>query len=110
LKVTPGASTTVTFTVTNTGKRDGAEIAEVYAMLPAAANEPPKRLVGFAKVALAAGESRDISVSVEPKYLSIFDEAKNGWQLVPGEYTFAVGGSSDDLGLTQKVTMSGGPQ
>ena len=107
LQVTPGAKTSVHFTVENKGKRDGVEIAEVYAMLPAAANEPPKRLVGFTRVKLAAGESRDVSVDVEPKYLSIFDEAKNGWQLVPGEYTFAVGGSSDDLGLTQKVTLSG---
>jgi beta-glucosidase len=107
LKVTPGASTTITFTVTNTGKRDGSEIAEVYAMLPAAANEPPKRLVGFAKVKLAAGESRDVMIAVEPKYLSIFDEARNGWKLVPGEYTFAVGGSSEDLGLKQSVTLSG---
>ncbi len=110
LKVTPGAMTTISFTVANTGKRDGAEIAEVYAMLPGAADEPPKRLVGFTRVKLAAGESREVSVEVEPKYLSIFDEAKNGWRLVPGEYTFAVGGSSDDLGLTQKITLGGGSE
>ncbi len=110
LKVTPGAKTTVSFTVANNGKRDGAEIAEVYAMLPAAADEPPKRLVGFMKVKLAAGESRDVSIEVEPKYLSVFDEAKNAWRLAPGEYTFAVGGSSDDLGMTQKITLGGGSE
>jgi hypothetical protein len=37
----------------------------------------------------------------------VFDEAKNGWRLLPGEYTFAVGGSSDDLGLTGKVSLGG---
>jgi beta-glucosidase len=105
LKVTRGKETTVSFTVENTGKREGAEVAEVYAMLPAEANEPPKRLVGFTRVKLGAGESREVSVEVEPKYLSIYDEAKNAWQLVPGEYTFAVGGASDDLGLTQKITL-----
>ena len=110
LKVTAGASTTVRFTVTNTGKRAGTEIAEVYSMLPAAATEPPKRLVGFTRVALNPGEHREVSVAVEPKYLSIFDEAKNGWRLVPGEYTFAVGGSSAQLGLTQKVSLGGAAQ
>ena len=45
LKVTPGAETTVAFTVKNTGSRAGTEIAEVYAGLPASAGEPPKRLV-----------------------------------------------------------------
>ena len=107
LKVTPGANTTVTFTVANTGKRAGTEIAEVYSMLPAAASEPPKRLIGFTRVQLAPGERRQVSVTIEPKYLSIFDEAKNGWRLVPGDYTFAVGGSSADLGLTQQVTLGG---
>ena len=108
LKVKTGANTTVTFTVTNTGKRAGTEIAQVYSMLPAAANEPPKRLVGFTRVKLDPGEHREVSIAIEPKYLSIFDEAKNGWRLVPGEYTFAVSGSSADLGLAQKITLGSG--
>jgi beta-glucosidase len=105
LKVTPGATTAVSFTVTNTGRRDGAEIAEVYAALPASAGEPPKRLVGWSKVWLKAGDSKDVTVSIEPKYLSIYDEAANGWKLVPGEYTLLVGGSSQDLPLTAKVEL-----
>jgi beta-glucosidase len=104
LKVAPGKETTVSFTVKNTGNRDGAEIAEVFAALPASAGEPPKRLVGWSKVWLKAGESKDVSVSVEAKYLSIYDEA-TGWKLVPGSYGFMVGGSSQDLPLTQKVEL-----
>ena len=58
LTVTPGDTVKVTFTVANTGARAGAEIAEVYAALPASAQEPPKRLVGFTKVKLdAQGEA-----------------------------------------------------
>ena len=53
--------------VKNTGKRDGAEIAEVYASLPALASEPPKRLVGFSKVPLKAGESKEVSIEINPK-------------------------------------------
>jgi len=105
LKVTPGKETAVSFTVKNTGKRDGAEIAEVYAALPASADEPPKRLVGWNKVWLKAGESKEVSVNVDTKYLSIYDEAADGWKLVPGGYTLMVGGSSQELPLSAKIDL-----
>jgi beta-glucosidase len=105
LKVTPGNNPRVTFTVTNTGNRAGAEVAEVYASLPASAAEPPKRLVGWSKVKLNAGESKDIAVEVDPKYLSIFNVEQNGWQLLPGEYSFMVGGSSQSLPLKQSISL-----
>ena len=106
LHVTPGKAPRVTFTVTNTGNRAGAEVAEVYASLPAAAAEPPKRLVGWSKVRLNAGESKDVMVDVDPKYLSIFNVEQHGWQLIPGEYGFMVGGSSQSLPLKETVTLN----
>ncbi|MDE3188864.1 MAG: glycoside hydrolase family 3 C-terminal domain-containing protein [Acidobacteriota bacterium] len=105
LQVTPGKTVKVTFTIANTGARAGAEIAEVYASLPAAAQEPPKRLVGFSKVKLDAREKKTVTVEIDPKYLSIFDEAKDGWMLVPGDYTIMVGGSSQDLPLKATVSL-----
>jgi beta-glucosidase len=90
----------VSFTVRNTGKRAGAEIAQVYAGLPAAANEPPRRLVAWEKIPLAPGESKTVTLSLDPKFLSIFNEQKDAWELVPGEYKFYVGGSSRTLPLT----------
>jgi beta-glucosidase len=99
-----GKETTVRFTVKNTGSRDGAEIAQVYAALPASAAEPPKRLVGWSKVWLKASESKDVNVSVDPKFLSIYDQA-SGWKLVPGTYEVMVGGSSLELPLKEKVEM-----
>ncbi len=105
LKVEPGKSSTVSFTVKNTGDRAGDEIAEVYAALPASAGEPPKRLVGWKKVHLNAGESADVSVRVDPMYLSIYDETQGGWKLVPGDYAFMVGGSSQNLPLSAKISM-----
>ncbi len=105
LKVTPGKSPRVTFTVTNTGNRAGAEIAEVYASLPAAAAEPPKRLVGWSKVKLNGGESKEVTVEVDAKYLSIFNVEQNGWQLLPGDYGFMVGGSSQSLPLKETVNL-----
>lgn len=103
LKVTPGSETTVSFNVKNTGSRAGAEIAEVYAALPAAAGEPPKRLVGWSKVNLNAGESKQVSVNVAPLYLSVYDDASDSWKLVSGNYTFMVGGSSRNLPMVTKV-------
>ena len=103
--MTAGKETAVSFTVKNTGKRDGAEIAEVYAALPASAGEPPKRLVGWSKVWLKAGESKEVSVSIDGKYLSIYDEAGGGWRLVPGTYTFMAGGSSQELPLSVKADL-----
>jgi beta-glucosidase len=105
LKVTPGSETSVTFSVKNTGGRAGKEIAQVYASLPASAAEPPKRLVGWNRVHLEPGETKEVSVTIEPKYLSIFDEATNGWKLLPGSYSFMVGGSSQTLPLTEKVSL-----
>ncbi|HKW65410.1 MAG TPA: glycoside hydrolase family 3 C-terminal domain-containing protein [Candidatus Acidoferrum sp.] len=105
LKVSAGSETTVSFTVKNTGGRAGAEIAEVYAALPASAGEPPKRLVGWDKVNLNAGESKEVSVPVKPLYLSVYDEGSDSWKLVPGSYTFMVGGSSQNLPLTEKVNL-----
>jgi len=105
LKVTPGKNPRVTFTVTNTGNRAGAEVAEVYASLPAAAAEPPKRLVGWSKVKLNGGESKEVTVEVDPKYLSIFNVERNRWQLIPGDYGFMVGGSSQSLALKESVSL-----
>jgi beta-glucosidase len=105
LHVTPGDTVKVTFTLANIGARAGSEIAEVYAALPAAAQEPPKRLVGFAKVKLNAGEKKEVTVEIDPKYLSIFDVAKNDWSLLPGNYTIMVGGSSDKLPLKATITL-----
>jgi beta-glucosidase len=105
LKVTAGQETTVTFNVKNTGKRAGVEIAQLYVGLPAEANEPPKRLVGWSRVALNPGESRAVSISVPAKYLSVYDDGSNDWKLLPGNYTFMAGGSSKDLPLKQSANL-----
>ncbi|HEX3819550.1 MAG TPA: glycoside hydrolase family 3 C-terminal domain-containing protein [Candidatus Sulfotelmatobacter sp.] len=106
LHVTPGKNPHITFSVKNTGKRAGAEIAEVYASLPAEASEPPKRFVGWSKVQLNPGETKEVSIDVDPKYLSIFDVKQNAWQLLPGEYGFMVGGSSQSLPLKTTVSLN----
>ncbi len=105
LSVTPGDTTSVSFTVKNTGKRAGTEIAQVYASFPDAAGEPPKRLIGWARVELAPGESKQVSVPVSQDRLTVYDEASDSWKLVPGKYAIRVGGSSQDLPLQKTVSF-----
>ena len=99
----------VSFTVTNTGQRAGAEIAEVYAGLPASTKEPPKRLVGWAKLQLAAEEKREVEVAIDPLFLSIYNVDKNAMEIAPGQYELMVGGSSQDLPLKQTVAADSLP-
>lgn len=94
----------VNFTVTNTGKRKGAEIAEVYATIPDAAGEPWKRLVGWQKVELDPGESKKLTVATEPLTMSIWDEGTKKFVMTPGQYKVFVGRSSVDDALTGGFT------
>jgi beta-glucosidase len=105
LKVKGTDSLDISFTVKNTGKRAGTEIAQVYASLPDAAGEPPKRLIGWARVELAPGESKEVSIPVGRDRLTIFDEDSNGWKLIPGNYTVLAGSSSQELPLHSLVAL-----
>ncbi|HEV2348692.1 MAG TPA: glycoside hydrolase family 3 C-terminal domain-containing protein [Terriglobia bacterium] len=107
LEASAGEGMRVNFTVKNTGERAGAEIAQVYAGLPSGTHEPPRRLVGWQRVELAAGESKTVTVSVEPLFLSVFNVEKDGWELVPGDYQVWVGGSSRNTPLHATVKLGG---
>jgi beta-glucosidase len=104
LKTTSDNGLTVTFKVKNTGSRAGEETSQVYLTLPASANEPPKRLVGWSKIALGPGDQKDVKVKVDPQMLSIFNPDKNSWEVVPGAYKVWVGRSSRDLPLSASIT------
>jgi beta-glucosidase len=61
--------------------------------------------VGWSKVRLQGGESKEVTVNIDSAYLSIFDEASESWKMLPGSYSFMVGGSSQDLPLVQKIML-----
>jgi beta-glucosidase len=105
LKTSGGKEVAVTFTVKNTGTRAGDEIAEIYAALPASTGEPPKRLVGWSKVHLNGGESTEVSVKIDPRFLSVYNESSDSWVLTPGSYTILAGGSSQELPLESKIDL-----
>ncbi|MPV37271.1 beta-glucosidase family protein [Georgenia subflava] len=103
------APLSVEVTVTNTGDRAGAEVVQVYLELPTSAGEPPRRLVGFAKVRLEPGAAERASVRIDPAAtnhpLSVWDDGAHDFVVVPGEYTVHVGTSSADTPLTAAVTV-----
>ncbi|SDB87631.1 beta-glucosidase [Sanguibacter gelidistatuariae] len=113
LAVTPSTDGTapidVTFSVQNTGQVSGAEVGQVYLGLPAEANQPPKRLVGFDKVSLNPGEKKTITVTVDPTAsnhpLSVWDTAADDWTTLDGEYTVYVGNSSDNITMQKTLTV-----
>ena len=102
---TDNAQRTVSFAVKNTGKCAGTEIAQVYATLPEAAGEPFKRLVGWQRIELAPGESKTVTVAVDPWVMSIFDEQNNVWSLLPGAYKIFAGPSSNEIPLNATLQI-----
>jgi beta-glucosidase len=96
---------TARFTVKNTGKRAGTEIAEVYARLPKGADESYKRLAGWKRVSLSPGESQSVTIAIDPRVLQTFDEANDRWILAPGEYQVLVGSSSDNTPLAGSLVV-----
>jgi beta-glucosidase len=97
---TDDAGRTATFSVKNTGERSGTEIAQVYATLPEIAGEPFKRLVGWQRIELGPGESKTVTIEVDPRVISVFDEQKNAWSLLPGAYQILAGPSSGETPVT----------
>ncbi len=98
-----GDKVTATVTVTNTGKRAGADVAQVYVQVP---GTKAKRLAGFAKVFLKPGEKREVSIPLERKLLADFDTAKHGWVVRGGEYVVVEGSSSEKVGAPVSVKLS----
>lgn len=85
----------VTFTVTNTGKRHGATVAQVYvADKHARVPRPPKELKGFAKVMLQAGESRTVTVPLDARAFMYYDVKAKKWRADAGTFDILVGSSS----------------
>jgi beta-glucosidase len=98
-------SKTATFTIANAGARLGTEIAQVYAALPAKSAEHFRRLVGWQRVTLNAGEHKTVSVSMEPLTLAVFDDKKDTWTWIPGRYRVSVGASSRNLPLHAEANL-----
>ena len=104
-KVSGDQPVTVTFDVTNTGKHEGAEVAEVYVGEEhSSVPRPVKELKGFSKVFLKPGESKRVTVKLDRRSFSYFDEKKHDWTADAAEFNILVGRSSAQIELTGKLT------
>jgi beta-glucosidase len=112
LSVTPRAGNlnepiTVSFEIKNMGQREGAEVAELYVGdSHASVPRPVKELKGFAKLNLKPGESRRVTLTLDRRAFSFYDVKKKDWSAEAGEFTILVGGSSDDIRLQDKFTLT----
>jgi beta-glucosidase len=98
----------VSFDVTNTSTRAGADVAQVYvAEARPSVPRPPKELKGFARVELAAGETKHVSVALNPRAFAFYDVAAKHWHADAGKYSVEVGRSSEDLPLNADITLPG---
>lgn len=104
LAVSTGARPQATLTVTNTGKRAGATVAQVY--LTAQAGKPVKRLAAFERVELAPGESRKVTMPIDPRLLANW--TGKGWTIPAGKYAFTAAESAAD-GTGPSVEVSFAP-
>ena len=97
----------VSFTVTNTGKRAGAEIAELYVgEKNSTVPRPIKELKGFKKVFLQPGDSRRVTLELDQRSFAFFDTTKHLWVAEPGIYSILVGASSQDIQLSGQFALT----
>lgn len=107
LKLTAtGKNVTASFTIKNTGKVAGAEIAQLYvhqqkSLLP----RPEKELKGFDKIPLAAGEQKTVTITLNEDAFSYFNDAKNEWVMDGGAYDILVGTASDQIKLKGSINL-----
>jgi len=98
----------VTFTITNTGSVDGAEIAQLYVgKKDGKVFRPAKELKGFKKVFIKAGESAQVTIPFDDKTFRYFNVKTEKWEVEGGEYQLYIGASSVDIRLTASVTKAG---
>jgi beta-glucosidase len=94
------------FFVKNTGSRDGAEVAQLYVRDAISSLERPiQELKGFQRVALKAGEEKEVRLALDESSLAFYDPAKKAWVVEPGELEVRVGASSRDIRLKATVTV-----
>ena len=92
--------------IANTGRRDGAEIVQLYVHPEkSSVARPDKELKGFAKVFLKSGQKKTVAISLRADAFAFYDMTKGGWLSEAGDYSILVGASSRDIRLRDKWTL-----
>jgi beta-glucosidase len=102
-----GSTVAVSFDVTNTGSMAGAEVAQLYVSDPSAkTNRPERELKGFEKVRLAPGETKHVTLNLDARAFSYWDEAAHKWTIDPGKFVLRVGDSCESTPLSAELTLN----
>ncbi|MGA2853689.1 MAG: glycoside hydrolase family 3 C-terminal domain-containing protein [Verrucomicrobiota bacterium] len=106
-KIPADGTAKVTFTVKNSGKRDGDEVAQVYFRhVHSVVLQPKLALCGFARVHLKRGESSKVMIEVPAQNLRYWDTQKKQYVVEPGDYEILIGAASDDIRLKLPMTIA----
>jgi beta-glucosidase len=110
--LTSRGSVKVSVDVTDTGRRSGSDVVQLYVGDPASTGEPASQLKGFRKVALRPGQTRRVTLTVPATAFQTWDTTTQAWKVADGTYGLMVGDASDHLPLkgSVRVTRSYGPQ
>jgi beta-glucosidase len=103
LSISGGADPGASFTLRNSGARDGTDVGQVY--LVETPRGKTRRLVAFARIDLKPGEARTVEVPIDARLLA--DWTAKGWTIAPGTYRFALGASAEDLIEETSITLAG---
>ncbi len=107
-KIKDGESVTVSLEIKNTGKREGAEVVQIYVADPVSSvPRPPKELKAFAKVHLWPGEKKLVTLTLGPDAFQFFHPELKAWTAEPGEFLLMAGPSSRDIRATEKIRLIG---
>jgi beta-glucosidase len=104
--LTAGGAATVSATVTNTGSRAGADVAQLYVDDPPASGQPPEQLEGFQRVYLQPEASKRVTFHLTQHNLQYWNSSSNGWTTSTGSYGIKVGDSSANLPLSGTLSVS----
>ncbi|MFJ4841290.1 glycoside hydrolase family 3 C-terminal domain-containing protein [Streptomyces sp. NPDC088746] len=106
-----GDTFSVSVTVTNTGRRRGREVVQIYSSGPAGSTvaRPPRELRGFVSVTLDPGESRDVAVGIPRGELAYYSARESGWRVEGGDYGIEAGSSSRDIRGSAVISVEGDP-
>ena len=105
--ITRDGKVQVTFTINNTGQRDGDDVAQLYYRHASSKFSQPKlSLCGFRRVSLKSGESTKVTLEIPAERLRYWNEEQKQYAVEPGNYEFLVGAASDDIRLRLPMTIT----
>jgi beta-glucosidase len=106
-KIPADGTLKVSFTVKNSGNRDGDEVAQVYFRhINSNVPQPKLALCGFQRVHLKRGESATVALEIPAERLRFWDTEKKQYEIEPGQYEFLIGDASDDIRLKLPMTVT----